>query len=467
MKNNGIVILIVDDEHLAARMQQAELERKGYIVHHINNGENAVHTILNDVMAVDLILMDIDLGPGIDGIQAAEKILEHKEIPIVFLSSHNEPEFVEKTEKIASYGYVIKRSGSAALNASIKMALKLFKSRREYKQIEDSLRESENRYRELFENINNGVAVYEVIGAGEDFVFKNYNRAAEKLDNDKRERLIGKSVMEVRPGIKKFGLLDVFRRVWKTGEPERHPLTMYEDNQLKGWYDNYVYKLSSGEIVAVFENVTERKQTEEVIRKQLREKEILLKEVHHRVKNNLSSLIAMLSLQSKSIENEECIAVINESMARVESLKKIYEKLLITDDYAKISLKTYIEDLALSVVDIFPEKDRAVLDMDIADVLLEPKILYPLGSIINELITNSVKHAFSGIENEKIEISVARNGDKIVLRYHDNGPGLPEVSSTGKSCFGLLLVELFAQQLDASIKITNDSGMKCVIEFNI
>ncbi len=133
-------------------------------------------------------------------------------------------------------------------------------------QVERELKESKERYRELFENINTGVAVYEVRDDGRDFIFKDFNRAAETMDRVTRERLIGKSIFEVRPEIEEFGLLDVFRRVWKTGNPEPFPMKMYKDNQLTGWYENFIYKLPTGEIVAVFENVTERKLADEELR---------------------------------------------------------------------------------------------------------------------------------------------------------------------------------------------------------
>ncbi len=125
-----------------------------------------------------------------------------------------------------------------------------------------ALRESESCYRELFNNIESGVAIYEVIDCGKDFIFKDFNRAGERIDGDRREDLVGKSIFDVRPGIDRFGLVDVFRRVWKTGIPEDFPAKIYEDERLKKWYENFVYRLPTGEIVAVFDDVTERKKAD-------------------------------------------------------------------------------------------------------------------------------------------------------------------------------------------------------------
>ena len=102
---------------------------------------------------------------------------------------------------------------------------------------------AEIRYKELFNNINSGVAIYEVVDNGKDFIFRDFNRAAERIDNQKKEELIGKSIFEMRPGVEKFGLIDVFRKVINTGKPVRHPITLYVDEKLTGWYDNFIYRL--------------------------------------------------------------------------------------------------------------------------------------------------------------------------------------------------------------------------------
>ena len=119
-------ILLVEDEAIIAMMESEQLKAKGYNIIHLTNGEEAIKTVSENKTAIDLILMDIDLGSGMDGTEAAEAILKKNDIPVIFLSSYTEPDVVEKTEKITSYGYVVKNSGITVIDASIKMAFKLF-----------------------------------------------------------------------------------------------------------------------------------------------------------------------------------------------------------------------------------------------------------------------------------------------------------------------------------------------------
>lgn len=127
---------------------------------------------------------------------------------------------------------------------------------------EDELNEYKAKFKTLFDNVSSGVAIYEARNDGEEFVFVDFNAAAEEIDQITKEELIGKSVTEVFPGVKEFGLFDVFRRVYKTGTPEHHPVSVYKDERIAGWRENYVYRLPSGQIVAIYDDVSARKRTE-------------------------------------------------------------------------------------------------------------------------------------------------------------------------------------------------------------
>ena len=130
----------------------------------------------------------------------------------------------------------------------------------------DNLRDSENRFRELFGNMKSGVAVYEAIDGGNDFVLKDFNHAAERIEQVAMMDVVGRSVLQVFPAIKEFGLFEVLQNVWRDGVPRHHPVSQYKDGRIEGWRENYLYKLPSGEVVAIYDDVTENKKMEEEIR---------------------------------------------------------------------------------------------------------------------------------------------------------------------------------------------------------
>jgi PAS domain S-box-containing protein len=127
----------------------------------------------------------------------------------------------------------------------------------------EALRGSERRFRELFDNMSSCVAIYRTVDDGEDFVFADFNRAGEKAENIGRAHLFGRKVTEAFPGVEDFGLLEVFQRVWRTGRPEHFPITFYKDDRISGWRDNYVFKLPTGEIVTIYDDLSEQKKSEE------------------------------------------------------------------------------------------------------------------------------------------------------------------------------------------------------------
>ena len=136
----------------------------------------------------------------------------------------------------------------------------------ESKRAEEALRGSEEKFKNLFDNMNSGVAVYTAENNGKDFIFHDLNKAVEQIEKISKEKIIGRSVLEMFPAVKVFGLFDVLQRVWKTGKPEHHLIAVYKDERITGWRDNFVYKLPSGEIVAVYSDETKRKQAEEALR---------------------------------------------------------------------------------------------------------------------------------------------------------------------------------------------------------
>ncbi|MCD6486754.1 MAG: HAMP domain-containing protein, partial [Syntrophobacterales bacterium] len=191
------------------------------------------------------------------------------------------------------------------------------------KKTEAALRESEVRFRELFENMRSGVAIYEAVDDGENFIFKDFNRGAEKIDGVSREAVIGERVTEVFPGIKEFGIFEVFQRVWQTGKPEHSPDAMYSDEHITGWRENYVYKLPSGEVVAICDDITDRKQAEAEIKSHQKHLALINQILRHDLTNDLVVIQSAINLYSKSPEEELLKEIFSHAEKSIDLIKRM------------------------------------------------------------------------------------------------------------------------------------------------
>ncbi len=194
------------------------------------------------------------------------------------------------------------------------------------KMTEEKLLESEKNYKELFNNMSNGVAVYKVLDDGEDFIFKDFNFAGARIDNVRVEDVIGKKVTEVFPGVKDFGIFKVFQRVWKSGEAEHYPTKLYRDQRIAGWRDNYVYKLPLGEIVAIYNDVTEKK---------IAEDKLIESELKFRTIAEQSFIGITITLEWKIVyANTEFSRMVGYSIEEITNWDEIeFFKLIHPDDY--------------------------------------------------------------------------------------------------------------------------------------
>ena len=145
-------------------------------------------------------------------------------------------------------------------------------------QLFEALRKSEEGFRAMFNNMHSGVAVYEAVGNGADFVFKDFNAAAEHISRIHRDQVIGKNLLALFPNMDKFGLFAALQRVYRTGQPEHLPAAYYKDQYREGWRDNFIYRLPSRDIVAIYDDVTQRKQAESALLKSEEEAKRLAQE---------------------------------------------------------------------------------------------------------------------------------------------------------------------------------------------
>jgi two-component sensor histidine kinase len=217
----------------------------------------------------------------------------------------------------------------------------------------------------------------------------------------------------------------------------------------------------------VNQDITEQKIAEDALAKSLDEKEMLLKEIHHRVKNNLMIISSLLNLQSRYIEDKDARDVFKESQNRAKSMAMIHERLYHSTDLKNIDFGDYIMSLTTDLYHTMVlDSDRIKLDIDVEDVKIDINNMVPLGLIVNELITNSMKYAFPNHKSGYIKIQLYREHEKITLVVSDNGIGLPEdVDYRKTNSLGLQLVKSLTDQIDGEIRLDKSQGTTFTIIF--
>lgn len=200
----------------------------------------------------------------------------------------------------------------------------------------------------------------------------------------------------------------------------------------------------------------------------LREKEQLLKEIHHRVKNNMQIISSLLSLQSENISDPVFLSLVQESKNRIHSMALVHEMLYKSKDLNKIELKEYVDRLVKSIDQSFSRKSLKV-DFNVRipeNQYMEIDKMIPIGLILNELLSNSFKYAFTNVNNGIINIEVINAGELYKLEVSDNGVGVTEtILQNTNSNLGIQLVRMLSQQLDGSHKLSSEKGVKFELIF--
>jgi two-component sensor histidine kinase/DNA-binding response OmpR family regulator len=677
-------ILLVEDEAIIAMLETRQLVREGYSVTHVYSGEKAVELMNSGNEIFDIILIDIDLGQGMDGTDAASEILKNHEIPVIFLSSHTEKEIVDKTEKITSYGYVVKNSGIRVLDASIKMACRLFEAHRELKiqkqnmhevnadlqrtvqeiqamneefeAANEQLIESErmiiekdyllnltgsiakiggwefdidtlqgswtdevSRIHEVdtsgFVNVDFGLNFYR--GVSREKITEALKRAVENgieydlelemvtaRGNHKWVRTIGipvktgDRVVKVQGTIQDItdrkkveaeverlnrlylitsqinqmvvhtrdierllseicritvdtgnfrmawiglidkkknyvmpkawagaedGYLSLIKKITLKDEPEgRGPtgtairegrffycndiendpcMAPWREEALKRGYRSSValpivirgkqagaFSIYSAEpfffnktelqmlqeivsdvsyAIEMLEAEKQREKAENDLRLMISHREILMKELQHRVKNNLNVISGLLQLEEKNISDTASRNILLNAQNRIRSMTGIYERLYLSSDLENIELHLYIKDLSESIFSTYSiDREKIRLNTELEDLKIETKRAVPLGLILNELITNAIKYAYTNGSKGEINIGLKKNDGLIELNVHDNGCGLPH-SLNPYTCdtMGLTLVRMLTEQIGGNFHVKNGKGTMISINF--
>jgi len=220
-------------------------------------------------------------------------------------------------------------------------------------------------------------------------------------------------------------------------------------------------------VVGVAREITERRRSEARMQASLREKEVLLKEVHHRVKNNLQVITSLLNLQADRIPDEHVQDVLRENQARIKSMALVHEELYQSEDLAWVNFTDYLRRLTYGLLQSYAKSGKAIdLRFDMEDLRLGIDAAIPCGLIVNELLTNALHHAFTGRPGGRVTIRFFKEGDKYALGVIDDGIGLPgSIDVRTTDTLGLHLVSTLTEQLRGSLSVTRNNGTSFILMF--
>jgi len=227
-------------------------------------------------------------------------------------------------------------------------------------------------------------------------------------------------------------------------------------------------KLPNGHVLwdGIEIDITERKRAEEAAERHLREKELVLREVHHRVKNNLGAVESMLRLQADLREDPGLRSVLQDAAGRVVSMEVLYDRLYRAGDFGELPVREYLETLLPEIIRCHARSENVRTVVEAGDFRLGAKTLSALCILLYELVNNALKHAFEGRAGGTIRVTASRAGDRVRVVLADDGIGLPpSVTLENSSGFGMRLVGMLADQLGGGIRVERDGGTRFTLEF--
>lgn len=341
------------------------------------------------------------------------------------------------------------------------------------KRIQDALRESEQKFRVLFEQA--------AVGVGQlDFQTHRWIQVNQKFSN-----ILGYTQEEILEHAFESltypdDLLEDISNFQKllSGEIEEYvrDKRMVHKNGSVLWVSQTVSLIPSpGEKrpkygIVIIQDITARKRMEEQIQREMREKEVLLKEIHHRVKNNMQVIVSLLNLQANEIKDPQLVSYLNTSRDRIYSMALVHEMLYGSEDLSTIPFHRYVETLVYTLFQSFGVRPSQIqLEFDLEPVSLGIDQAVPCGLILQELVTNALKHAFpKGWEKEaKICIALHKKNGEIELRVKDTGKGMPSIGEKQKTSLGSRLVYLLGEeQLEGKITVLRKEGTEIILQFS-
>ena len=312
----------------------------------------------------------------------------------------------------------------------------------------------------LYENMSEGVSINRIITDSEgdeiDYEIIDVNPAYGKILGISRERAVGSRASELY-GFLEHPYLSTYVRVARTGISERLEA---EYPALGKVLDITVFSPKEGYFAVIFADAGEKKETEERLELEIEEKRVLLREMHHRVKNNLTVVSSLLRLQAEEVKTaEDARKALEDSRNRVYSMALVHEKLYQTSCFSRVGMRSYVGDVVKELENHYCGNTSISFGLAVEDIHLDITLAVPVGIILNELLTNSLDHALSTGDEGRITVILARNGTgSCRLSVRESFPD-------NLNCLGFSLIRILTKQLGGNLSLNNGDGAEIEITF--
>jgi PAS domain S-box-containing protein len=466
-------ILIVENVAADAELMERELRKAAvsFVSTRVDT-ELQFRTALRE-FGPDLILSAYSL-PQFDAMKALKIRRElDPSVPLIVVARPANAELAAGCIKAGADDYLLK-DRLTRLASAVRNTLEKKRARAEQQRAEQKLKESEERFRALIENSSDGIALI-----SKDATILYTSASTRRLLGYSAEELVGRDALELMHPHDLASVRKCFNELLRRpGHTISRQLRYKHRDGSWRWIEatgkNLLAEPSVQAIVSNYRDITERREVQELIKTALRQKEALLKETHHRVKNNLQVISSLLQLRSATIKDQQALGALRESQGRIKSMALIHERLYRSDHLARIDLAEYLRGLVCEIFrsyEVDPEAVRFRVEAD--ELFVGPDTAIPCGLIVHELVTNSLKHAFGPRErdnkNGEVAISlIPQDGNCVTLIVRDNGGGLPKhiyFGSPGSS--GLHLVKAMVEQLGGAVEILTTNGTEFRLTFPI
>ena len=483
-------ILIIDDEPKNLDVLHNCLREAGFKVLIAESGEAALQRIAHT--KPDLILLDINM-PGIDGYETCRRLKNNelsKDTPVIFVTAETETVDTVRGLEMGAADYITKPFQPEEVAARIEKHLTIRNLQKrleeqnaqlqqeiaERKQVEKALKESQQFLRRVLHSSVNGIYIYNLKNGQNDYINQQYTRLTG-FTLDDINGMNKQQFAELFHPEDRSRVFEHMGEIVRAEDEETIAIEYRFRTKDRRWiwclsWDSVFERDNVGDttrFIGSFIDITEGKQAEDRIKAALREKEVMLAEIHHRVKNNMQVISSLLKLQSAQIEDKKYTDMFKDSENRIKSMALVHETLYQSKDFANVDFNGYVEAITNHLIrNSATHPDKIKLKREIEDITFGLDHAIPCGLIINELITNSLKHAFPKDREGEIKITFrSMNSDEIELTVSDDGIGIPEEMDIRETkSLGLQLVHILAEdQLEGTLELDRDGGTAFRIRF--